>query len=635
MADVTQAAKLDKHSLPTSISGLTERLKTRKDYELWTFYAKSKCELELHELEDLINKSISRPAETYPNYRLWSNASKLVRNWLIGQVGKDIANTLRVTTDLIACADDMWEAIKNIILGHGHSESRSNFKKTVYMKRSDFATIAQYVANFRDRVDACERLKTPITPYRATLLMLEELSKELPSWCNVIESKFTKDSPESLSKTEFHENCMLAIDKGNEYEAAFGAKGKSNAQTSKQSSQSNQTQFQPLHSPVPINPTEMDSASSSLGKRRFTDLTSAEEEPEYNESACESDGDDGELFIEPEDQDLSSPTTGIIGNANNTAFQSHLQNILHWIIDSDHADQAHLITRERSGACYTFDLPAPFNARRFTAANIISQVLHDQLLAAHQHLSHPQQARPQPAAPQPPHMQPNTPARDQNNIDPAISGATMLTGPPQTPSQPDVGQESPKTYGKRPLSTSKRAAQNRAAQRAFRQRKEAHIRELEGKVKAYENMGEAIKALQAENYQLREYIINLQSRLLDSQGEVPELPGNIDLSQPRSEIPVPPIPNSGTTTSSGAPPPAAPQQPQPAHAQAPTSNDDMNSLNRIAVAGLGMRKPPTEEANYLGNNFQAQARRVRPDEGQTEAPELPKQEQTHGLPLIS
>lgn len=62
-------------------------------------------------------------------------------------------------------------------------------------------------------------------------------------------------------------------------------------------------------------------------------------------------------------------------------------------------------------------------------------------------------------------MQPNTPARDQNNIDPAISGATMLAGPPQTPSQPDVtGQETPKTYGKRPLSTSKRAAQNRAAQ---------------------------------------------------------------------------------------------------------------------------------------------------------------------------
>lgn len=42
----------------------------------------------------------------------------------------------------------------------------------------------------------------------------------------------------------------------------------------------------------------------------------------------------------------------------------------------------------------------------------------------------------------------------------------MLAGPPQTPPQPESvgGPESPKTYGKRPLSTSKRAAQNRAAQ---------------------------------------------------------------------------------------------------------------------------------------------------------------------------
>lgn len=30
----------------------------------------------------------------------------------------------------------------------------------------------------------------------------------------------------TLSKTEFHEYCMLAIEKGNEYEMAFGAKGK-------------------------------------------------------------------------------------------------------------------------------------------------------------------------------------------------------------------------------------------------------------------------------------------------------------------------------------------------------------------------------------------------------------------------
>jgi hypothetical protein len=55
--------------------------------------------------------------------------------------------------------------------------------------------------------------------------MTEELAEELPSWCNAVEGTFTKESPRTLSKTEFHEYCMLAIDKGNEHEMAFGAKG--------------------------------------------------------------------------------------------------------------------------------------------------------------------------------------------------------------------------------------------------------------------------------------------------------------------------------------------------------------------------------------------------------------------------
>jgi len=121
-----------------------------------------------------------------------------------------------------------------------------------------------------------------------------------------------------------------------------------------------------------------------------------------------------------------------------------------------------------------------------------STVLHDQLLAAQQHLSpHPQPARPphpvSVSVSHPPHMPPTTAAgpRDPNtsNIDPAIAGAAMLSAPaepapqPQPAAAPDQQQpqqpqqqqqpapEQPRrTYGKRELSTSKRAAQNRAAQ---------------------------------------------------------------------------------------------------------------------------------------------------------------------------
>ena len=45
-------------------------------------------------------------------------------------------------------------------------------------------------------------------------------------------------------------------------------------------------------------------------------------------------------------------------------------------------------------------------------------------------------------------------------------------------------------------------------------------------------MSDNFKAVQAENYQLRDYIINLQSRLIESQGDFPQPPPNVDLPHP-------------------------------------------------------------------------------------------------------
>lgn len=219
----------------------------------------------------------------------------------------------------------------------------------------------------------------------------------------------------------------------------------------------------------------------------------------------------------------------------------------------------------------------------------------------------------------------------------------MLSAAPQTPTQPHQGSPddgAPKSYGKRELSTSKRAAQNRAAQvcrnsrdllhvgylahypkRAFRQRKETYIRKLEEENKQTESIREQLKHLIGENYSLREYVINLQSRLMDAQAEVPELPPNIDLSQPpRHELAL----AAGLTGGSAA---GAGQQ-----AQHPGSaNDDMNSLNRIAVAGLGMRKHP-DDANFMGNNFQPN-KRVRGDENQGDGSDVVAKQEGHGLPM--
>lgn len=138
-------------------------------------------------------------------------------------------------------------------------------------------------------------------------------------------------------------------------------------------------------------------------------------------------------------------------------------------------------------------------------------------------------------------------------------------------------------------------------------------------------MTENYKALQAENYQLREYIIGLQSRLIDTQGDVPELPPNIDLTQPR---PDPAAVQAAVNAATGA----TTASQLAAAAAASSQPEQMNALNRIAVAGLGMRKHQHEEAAFLGNNNFAAAKRVRTDMGMEDQDAKLDQAQATGLP---
>lgn len=63
---------------------------------------------------------------------------------------------------------------------------------------------------------------------------------------------------------------------------------------------------------------------------------------------------------------------------------------------------------------------------------------------------------------------------------------------------------------------------------AFRQRKEGCIKKLEEQVRDYQILSENFKVVQHENYHLRDYTINLQSRLQEPQGEVHPPQSNVD-----------------------------------------------------------------------------------------------------------
>ena len=135
---------------------------------------------------------------------------------------------------------------------------------------------------------------------------------------------------------------------------------------------------------------------------------------------------------------------------------------------------------------------------------------------------------------------------------------------------------------------------NSLQKRAFRQRKEGHIKLLEAQVKDYEKVNASLKACQDENYQLRDYIISLQSRLLESQGEFPQPPFNIDIHHHSR--------NSG---------PPAPQQPAPT-AQMAVPSPAINQLQAAAAqavaADLTPGNQPHDESFLTGSPDEKRAR---------------------------
>jgi len=71
----------------------------------------------------------------------------------------------------------------------------------------------------------------------------------------------------------------------------------------------------------------------------------------------------------------------------------------------------------------------------------------------------------------------------------------------------------------RQLTNSKRAAQNRAAQRAFRQRKDRYIKDLEAKAKELEATKKQVEALQKDKVELQTIIRNLRNENAKLKGE--------------------------------------------------------------------------------------------------------------------
>lgn len=149
-------------------------------------------------------------------------------------------------------------------------------------------------------------------------------------------------------------------------------------------------------------------------------------------------------------------------------------------------------------------------------------------------------------------------------------------------------------------------------QRAFRQRKEGYIKKLEEQVRDFQAMQESYKQIQTENYQLRDYIISLQSRVIEIQGEDALPPPPVTLVHSPPQLMLDPnqqqqaVPQQQQQAQQ--PPPMAPQQQQPQQQQQQQIPAPMATMGQTQEIATGQKRPHDDsDSAFLQSIAQAAA----------------------------
>jgi hypothetical protein len=72
--------------------------------------------------------------------------------------------------------DDLVKALKSVVKGHGRQLSGVVFIKATNIRRDRFATVDQFIKEFKSLGKESNRLGCPITPYCAAIILFSWLS---------------------------------------------------------------------------------------------------------------------------------------------------------------------------------------------------------------------------------------------------------------------------------------------------------------------------------------------------------------------------------------------------------------------------------------------------------------------------
>jgi hypothetical protein len=185
-------------------------LTSKKDFDNW--FEIVEAALEIKRMKNLINSSLPRPTEHDPDYDRWEMASKLVKFWLLSHLGSEIMSEIRLSGKTYEYADDLMQALRLVIKGHGRRLSGLVFLAATNIKREHFATIDQFIKEFKELFQESNRLNCPITPYCGAMIVLCQLEDEFRPWVEATRRSWSDGIESTMTEGYLHQICGEAVD---------------------------------------------------------------------------------------------------------------------------------------------------------------------------------------------------------------------------------------------------------------------------------------------------------------------------------------------------------------------------------------------------------------------------------------
>ncbi|KAJ5878380.1 hypothetical protein N7455_001845 [Penicillium solitum] len=126
---------------------ITPPLKRSEDLDKWSH--KVEKILELHNLHNLINKSIPWPSRRDPNGQKWKTLSKQVRTWLSSSIDGDLMEDINGRGNPVTFADELIEEIRKQMKDEGHGALKAAMRNFRTISRKQFSSSEEFITSMK------------------------------------------------------------------------------------------------------------------------------------------------------------------------------------------------------------------------------------------------------------------------------------------------------------------------------------------------------------------------------------------------------------------------------------------------------------------------------------------------------